>query len=149
MAKFEKASLGILKLVPAATAREKARFSGPDEVIDVQFNPTSLKLQYSNHADAGGVTASAQPRQNPAVQPSILSFDLEYDTAEDPGCRRPDPHRGRAPVRPAAQGQAEGPASARSGSTGAPSSSTAGSLRSPRTLTTSARTGAPCGPSSA
>jgi hypothetical protein len=85
MAKFEKASLGIVKLVAAATAREKARFSAPDEVIDVQFNPTSLKLQYSNHADAGGVTAGAQPRQNPAVQPSVLSFDLEYDTAEDPG----------------------------------------------------------------
>jgi contractile injection system tube protein len=81
---FARASLGIVKLVAAATAREKARFSGPEDVIDVQFNPTSLKLQYSNHADAGGVTAKAQPRQNPAVQPSVLSFDLEYDTAEDP-----------------------------------------------------------------
>ena len=81
---FAKASLGIVTLTAAATAREKARFSGPEQVIDVQFNPTSLKLQYSNNADAGGVTAKAQPRQNPAVQPSVLSFDLEYDTAEDP-----------------------------------------------------------------
>jgi hypothetical protein len=84
MAEFARASLGIVTLVAAATAREKAKFSDPEDVIEVQFNPTSLKIQYSNHADAGGVTASAQPRQNPAVQPAVLSFDLEYDTAEDP-----------------------------------------------------------------
>lgn len=89
MAELAKASLAIVTLLAAATAREKARFSTPDpkknEVFEVQFNPTSLKIQYSNHADAGGVAAKAQPRQNPAVQPAVLSFDLEYDTAENPG----------------------------------------------------------------
>lgn len=85
MAEFAKASLGIVTLVAAASAREKARFSAPQKVIDVQFNPTSLKIQYSNNADAGGVTAKAQPRQNASVQPSVLSLDLEYDTAENPG----------------------------------------------------------------
>ena len=84
MTTFARASLGIVTLVPAATAREKTRFSGPEKVINVQFNPTSLKLQYSNHADAGGVTSGTQLRQNPAAQPSVLSFDLEYDTAENP-----------------------------------------------------------------
>ncbi|MEU5342934.1 hypothetical protein AB0H18_19185 [Streptomyces sp. NPDC020766] len=84
MAEFAKASLGIVTLVTAASAREKARFSAPEKVISVQFNPTSMKIQYSNNADAGGVTVRAQSRQNPAVQPAVLSFDLEYDTAETP-----------------------------------------------------------------
>ena len=85
MTKFAKASLGIVEQIAPASAREKAKFSAPKDVIDVQFNPTSLSVQYSNSADEGGVTTRAQPRQNPAVQPAILTFDLEFDTAEEPG----------------------------------------------------------------
>ncbi|WP_055552304.1 hypothetical protein [Streptomyces kanamyceticus] len=85
MAQFAKASLAVITLLAAAGPREKARFSEPKDVLDVQFNPTSLKIQYSNNADAGGVTARAQPRQNASVQPAVLSFDLEYDTAEETG----------------------------------------------------------------
>jgi hypothetical protein len=79
---FQRATLSVVALVKGATAREPARFSDPTDTIEVQFNPTSLKLQHANNADAGGVTATAQPRQNPAVRSTVLSFDLEYDTAE-------------------------------------------------------------------
>ncbi|MQY12617.1 hypothetical protein SRB5_27530 [Streptomyces sp. RB5] len=84
MAEFVKASLGIVRVVTAATKRERATFSPPEQVIDVQFNPTSMKVTYANNADAGGVTSRAQSRQNASVQPAVLSFDLEYDTAETP-----------------------------------------------------------------
>ncbi|WP_327397373.1 CIS tube protein [Streptomyces phaeochromogenes] len=85
MANLAKASLAVVTLQAAASTRERARFSEPKDALDVQFNPTSLKLQYANNADAGGVTVKAQARQNVSVQPSVLSFDLEYDTAEEPG----------------------------------------------------------------
>jgi hypothetical protein len=82
---LERATLSVITAAKGASARESGRFSAPEQTIKVQFNPTSLKLQYSNNADAGGVTHAAQPRQNPAVRSTVLSFDLEYDTAEENG----------------------------------------------------------------
>jgi hypothetical protein len=65
---------------------ESARNKG---VYPVQFNPTSLKLSRTNNIDKGGATVRTQAKQNPSAQSATLSFDLEYDTAEeeDPGAK--------------------------------------------------------------
>lgn len=57
--------------------------------FDVQFNPTSLKMSRTNNIDKGGATTKTQKRQTPSVQPAILSFDLEFDTAEGDAQGRP------------------------------------------------------------
>ncbi|WP_298942603.1 hypothetical protein [uncultured Microbacterium sp.] len=49
----------------------------------VQFNPTTLKLSRSNNIDKGGSTTNTQKRQAFSAQPATLSFDLEFDTAEE------------------------------------------------------------------
>jgi hypothetical protein len=59
--------------------------------IPVQFNPTSLRLQRQSNYDRGGLNTKAQRRQYPSVQPATLSFDLEFDTAED---EQPNPNAG-------------------------------------------------------
>lgn len=58
----------------------KVLLSGP--AVPVQFNPASMKLSRSNNTDQGGVTTGTQPRQNPSQEAATLSFDLEFDTAE-------------------------------------------------------------------
>jgi Contractile injection system tube protein len=50
--------------------------------VPVQFNPASLKISRRNNVDRGGVTASTQKRQHPSQENSTLSFELEFDTAE-------------------------------------------------------------------
>ena len=50
--------------------------------IEVQFNPTSLKISRQNNVDKGGSTTRTQARQNPSTQSAVLTFDLEFDTAE-------------------------------------------------------------------
>lgn len=57
-------------------------------VVVVQFNPTSLKLQYTNEP-TGGQTTKAQARQAPVEGHSTLSLDLEFDTAEGDESGRP------------------------------------------------------------
>lgn len=58
--------------------------SATDETpFTVQFNPTTLRLQYQNNTDSGGKTARVQKRQYFAAHPATLSFDLEFDTAEN------------------------------------------------------------------
>jgi Contractile injection system tube protein len=57
----------------------------PKGAFPVQFNPTSLKISQQNNVDAGGATTMTQRRQNPSSQSSTLSFDLEFDTAEEIG----------------------------------------------------------------
>jgi Contractile injection system tube protein len=57
----------------------------PKGAFPVQFNPTSLKITQQNNVDAGGATTMTQRRQNPSTQSSTLSFDLEFDTAEEIG----------------------------------------------------------------
>ncbi len=51
--------------------------------FEVQFNPTSLKISRSNNIDKGGSTTNTQKRQAFSAQPATLSFDLEFDTAEE------------------------------------------------------------------
>ena len=65
---------GNAKKLPTVTFNEK-------DAIVVQFNPTSLKIQYTNES-TGGETTKAQARQSPVQGHSTLSFDLEFDTAE-------------------------------------------------------------------
>jgi len=51
--------------------------------FEVQFNPTTLKISRSNNIDKGGSTTNTQKRQAFAAQPATLSFELEFDTAEE------------------------------------------------------------------
>lgn len=57
----------------------------PKGAFPVQFNPTSLKITQQNNVDTGGATTQTQRRQNPSAQSATLSFDLEFDTAEEVG----------------------------------------------------------------
>jgi hypothetical protein len=57
----------------------------PKGAFPVQFNPTSLKITQQNNVDEGGATTQTQRRQNPSTQSATLSFDLEFDTAEEIG----------------------------------------------------------------
>ena len=50
--------------------------------VDVQFNPTTLRVQLSNRT-AGGQQAGAQARQRPGTGEMQVSFDLVFDTADE------------------------------------------------------------------
>ena len=52
------------------------------DAIPVQFNPATLRISRRNNVDRGGVTTGTQKREHPAQENSTLSFDLEFDTAE-------------------------------------------------------------------
>ena len=54
----------------------------PGTLVDVQFNPTSLRVQISNKT-AGGQQAGAQARQRPGTGEMQVSFDLVFDTADE------------------------------------------------------------------
>ncbi len=59
--------------------------SGDPEVleqVDVQFNPTSLKLQITNKSE-GGRSAGRSKRQNTGQSSATLTMDLHYDTADE------------------------------------------------------------------
>lgn len=60
--------------------------NSPTEVdgtkVDVQFNPTSLRVQISNRT-AGGQQAGAQARQRPGTGEMQVSFDLVFDSADE------------------------------------------------------------------
>lgn len=61
--------------------------SGPQQGrnwVDVQFNPTSLRVQISNRT-AGGQQSGAQARQRPGTGEMQVSFDLVFDTADEGG----------------------------------------------------------------
>lgn len=54
----------------------------PGTRVDVQFNPTSLRVQLSNRT-AGGRQAGAQARQRPGTGEMQLNFELVFDTADE------------------------------------------------------------------
>lgn len=55
----------------------------PDgEPVPVQFNPASLRLARRNNVDRTGITTGSQKRHQAAPEAATLSFDLEFDTAE-------------------------------------------------------------------
>src|SRR5438067_76602 len=69
---------------------EKARLSEvdsdrnkvPGTAVDVQFNPTTLKLQLANHISDGD-TRGNQVRQYTGTCSTTLSLDLVFDTADE------------------------------------------------------------------
>jgi hypothetical protein len=77
--------MGVLKKATISQVYDKK--TGPPPVgaqtdpLEVQFNPTTLKLQYTNES-TGGATTKGPNRQNAAQGNAVLSLDLEYDTAE-------------------------------------------------------------------
>lgn len=56
----------------------------PDTSVDVQFNPTTLRVQIANKT-AGGAQAGAQARQRPGTGEMSVAFDLIFDTADEGG----------------------------------------------------------------
>jgi hypothetical protein len=91
MAKLAKATLVPLVRQRAATKTQPEAVVPKGKPVDVQFNPTSLRLQRQSNHDRGGLNVRAQRRQHASVQPATLSFDLEFDTAED---EEPNPNAG-------------------------------------------------------
>jgi hypothetical protein len=75
--KVEKARLSKL---PAKAKANDPKLQG-EGAVDVQFNPTSLKISRTNNPDSAKTT-QGQKRQHTAPQPATLTFDLEFDTAE-------------------------------------------------------------------
>jgi hypothetical protein len=65
---------------PGKNKPVKVVAEGPE--LAVQFNPASLRISRSNNVDHGGVTTGTQKRQHPSQEPASLSFELEFDTAE-------------------------------------------------------------------
>ena len=74
MSGLKKATLQEIK------ADEQGSTVGPP--IEVQFNPSSLKLQLTNTVE-GGVSRTRQARQFLGKGSTVLSFDLIFDTADD------------------------------------------------------------------
>lgn len=67
--------------------KDMVRKSG--DQIKVQFNPTSLKLERRNNVSKGGATVKTTKRTTPSSEPATLTFDLEFDTAEEGGADQP------------------------------------------------------------
>lgn len=70
-----------LKDTPAAKADQPPRVTTEGAAIDVQFNPTSLRIERRNDA-SGGATTRSQRRQQPNEGHATLTLDLEFDSAE-------------------------------------------------------------------
>lgn len=58
--------------------------------MDVQFNPTSLRVAISNKT-AGGQQAGSQARQRPGTGEIQVSFDLVFDTSDEGSTEQPVP----------------------------------------------------------
>jgi len=83
-AQLSKAILLRLKQIPGSGRNAKTSVVPDDKgAFVVQFNPTSLKISRQNNIDKGGATTNTQRRQNPSAQSATLTFDLEFDTAEE------------------------------------------------------------------
>jgi hypothetical protein len=97
MTELAKATLQRLVKKHNTTNSDPADYRPDGDGVKVQFNPTSLRLQYQNSLDIGGKTVQTQRRQSFSVQPATLSLDLEFDTAEEtaaPGSTLPADVRG-------------------------------------------------------
>ena len=76
------ATLQRLTVVVAAGKDSDAKVRTDGEPLEVQFNPVSMRLTRNNNVDRGGVTTQTQKRRHPSQEAAKLSFDLEFDTAE-------------------------------------------------------------------
>jgi hypothetical protein len=85
---LEPARLIKLKKIKGTGKNGEPRAEPDGAPIKVQFNPTSLRISYTNNVDRGGVTTDDQRRQNPSARSATLNFDLEFDTAEERDAQR-------------------------------------------------------------
>ncbi|MER7756225.1 hypothetical protein [Kitasatospora sp. NPDC097643] len=85
MPELAHATLQRLAVTKAATKDQPPVVKGEGPVVEVQFNPVSLRLSRNNNVDRGGTSTRTQKRQNPAQEGATLSFDLAFDTAEQGG----------------------------------------------------------------
>ncbi|MFF0014115.1 hypothetical protein [Streptomyces sp. NPDC005374] len=83
MSKLVPATIQQLKKAHGAKGSDPPGYTPDGDAVEVQFNPTSLRLQYQNTRDIGGKTVKTVARQYFSVTPAVLSFDLEYDSAEE------------------------------------------------------------------
>jgi hypothetical protein len=83
-----KAKIFKLADTPAASAHQPPRVTVDGPAINVQFNPTSLRIERRNDT-SGGATTRAQRRQQPNEGHATLSLDLEFDSAEGDADGRP------------------------------------------------------------
>lgn len=74
MPTLEKAKLQPVK------ADERATPDGPE--VEVQFNPTSLKLKLTNQTE-GGRSSARQRRQHTGVSSTVLTLELIFDSADE------------------------------------------------------------------
>jgi hypothetical protein len=51
--------------------------------VEVQFNPTSLRVQRPTSQLRSSMSTKDQRVQYPSTQAATLTFDLEFDTAEE------------------------------------------------------------------
>jgi contractile injection system tube protein len=75
----------VTNLVKAQLCELEGNESGrevPGTQVDVQFNPTSLRVSINNRT-AGGQQAGSQARQRPGTGEIQVSFDLVFDTADE------------------------------------------------------------------
>ncbi|MFD7626447.1 hypothetical protein ACFV7Q_10440, partial [Streptomyces sp. NPDC059851] len=82
------ATLTRLKVTGAQGPQGTPRVEEADRPLEVQFNPTTLRISRNNNVDRGGATTRTQKVQHPAQEGSTLTFDLEFDTAEQGGAGR-------------------------------------------------------------
>lgn len=76
-----------------ATLRELPATEGAPPIgdpVNVQFNPTTLRVQISNKS-AGGQQAGSQARQRPGTGEMTVNFDLVFDTADEGTTTAPVP----------------------------------------------------------
>ncbi len=87
MTELTKVKLQILKDVHPGTSGDRSNVVQRDDsqqgVIEVQLNPTSLRLERRNNVDRGALTTGTQRRQSPSSEGATLTFDLEFDTADE------------------------------------------------------------------
>jgi hypothetical protein len=82
MTALASATLQRLGRVGTPRRNQPARVVPQGPPLSVQFNPTSLRITRSNNVDRGGATTHTQKVQSPASEHAKLTFDLEFDTAE-------------------------------------------------------------------
>jgi hypothetical protein len=72
-----------LRQLDSKRSTRRQRANQEPEPLVVQFNPTSLRLQHASNDVRGGTTELGQRAQYPSSRHVTLSFDLEFDTAEE------------------------------------------------------------------
>ena len=82
MKELTKATLQVLIKTAAGTGNFDATVKRGAK-FEVQLNPTTMRVDRKNNTDRGAVTAGGQRRQHTATEGATLTFDLEFDTADE------------------------------------------------------------------